>query len=379
MVRSEVVCDEIADVQTKEPLFGRSSGKKIQRLAGIHKAAVPIGETLQDNFETVVEGVGRILNYFSDKQNFCVSLHCSQADKREYDFVVSSLLQIIREKGFRKANLLRPHSGYELYAQEVLDRNAIEFTIFPAATNAGYEVGATFYIPGTEEFQIRATKRPVVSSQVALAPRLARLLVHLANVPVGGLLLDPFCGSGTILGEAMLEGIKCIGVDRDPNSIRNTERNLAWIASTSNATTTTRSDRLGSFETILGDATALSRVLRNGPAVDAIVTEPILLPNLTSTPGLKAARSMIKNASVTYSDFLYSARDVLRESGRLVVVVPSIRTSEGKDVAVMLEEVESAGFREFQPLRDSTITYPVKVNTGSTRWIKRMVYVYERV
>jgi tRNA G10 N-methylase Trm11 len=212
---------------------------------------------------------------------------------------------------------------------------------------------------------------------VALPPRLARLLVHLGNVPLGGLLLDPFCGSGTILGEAILEGINCIGVDRDPNSIRNTERNLAWIASSS-SNATMRPDRLGSFETIVGDATDLSRVLRDR-RVDAIVTEPILLPNLTSTPGLKAARSMIKNASVTYSDFLYSARDVLREGGRLVVVVPSIRTSEGKDVAVTLEEVESAGFREFQPLRDSTITYPVKVTTGSTRWVKRMVYVYERV
>ncbi len=348
----------------------RQTSDKIQNLAGIYKLAIPIGEVVQDKFETIRDSVGRIVDYFSDKQNFSVSLYCSRAGQHEYDSLVSNLLLIIREKGFGKANLIRPHSGYELYAQDVLARDAIDFTVFPSG--AGYQIGATFYIPDATQFQVRATKRPVISSQIALAPRLARLLVHLGHVPAKGLLLDPFCGSGTILGEAILEEINCIGVDRNPDSIRNAERNLAWIASNSG------SRKMGSFEPIVGDATDLSHMLKDR-RVDAIVTEPILLPNLTSTPGLKAARSMIRNASVTYSDFLYSARGILKKGGRLVVVVPSIRTSEGKDVAVGLEDVESAGFREFQPFKDSMIRYPTKITTGSTRWIRRMVYIYERV
>jgi tRNA G10 N-methylase Trm11 len=364
IARSRIICDEIAELELERQSLG-----KIQKLAGIFKLAIPVGKVVGDRFDAVADSMGKILDYFGDKQNFSVSLYCGRAGKDEYDFLVSNLLLIIRERGFGKANLIRPHSGYELYAQDVLAREAIDFVVFPSS--GGYQIGATFYVSDATEFQFRATKRPVISSQIALAPRLAKVLVHLGNVPPGGLLLDPFCGSGTILAEAILEGINCIGVDRDPNSIHNAQRNLAWVASNSG------SKKLGSYELIVGDATDLSRKLKDR-RVDAIVTEPILLPNLTSTPGLKAARSMIRNASATYSDFLYSARGVLKKGGRLVVVVPSIRTSEGKDVAVALEDVETVGFNEFQPFKDSVIDYPTKVTTGSTRWVKRMVYIYER-
>ena len=365
ITRSRIICDEIAELHLE-----RQTPDKLQKLAGVFKLAIPVGEVIQDNFDTLGDSLGKILDYFSDKQNFSISLYCGRAGQQEYEFLVSNILLIIRENGFGKANLIRPHSGYELYAQDVLAREAIDLTVFPSGD--GYQIGATFYVPDATEFQVRATKRPVISSQIALAPRLAKLLVHLGHVAPGDLLLDPFCGSGTILAEAILEGINCIGMDRDPDSIHNAERNLEWIAANSG------SRKIGSFEPIVGDATDLSRTLKDR-RVDAIVTEPILLPNLTSTPGLKAARSMIRNASATYSDFLYSARGALKKGGRLVVVVPSIRTSEGKDVAVTLEEVETAGFREFQPFKDSTIKYPTKVTTGSTRWIRRMVYIYERV
>ena len=48
---------------------------------------------------------------------------------------------------------------------------------------------------------------------VSLHPRLARTLVNLSRVKKGDTLIDPFCGTGSILIEAALEGIDVIGVD----------------------------------------------------------------------------------------------------------------------------------------------------------------------
>ena len=98
ITRSETTCDEIADLRTKGPIIG-----KVQKLAGIHKVGIPLGEVLDDDFAAVAKGMRGILKYFSDKQNFCVSLYCSEANKQQYDFLVSNILQIIRENGFRKA------------------------------------------------------------------------------------------------------------------------------------------------------------------------------------------------------------------------------------------------------------------------------------
>ncbi len=363
--RSRIICEEIAEMELAKPELDR-----ITKLDGIHKLGIPIGEVVDFEFETIENEISRFLGYFGDKQNFCLSLYCGGVDHDDYDFLASGLLSIVRQHGLRKAHLIRPHSGYEIHGKEVLSRQAIDFLAFK--TSKGYQIGVTFFIPLTEEFKERATKRPVVSSEISLSPRLARILVNLSQASPRSVLLDPFCGSGTILIEAVLKGVNCIGVDRRQQCIANTNRNLEWVVNRSN------SRGLGTFETIVGDATDLKHVLQ-GRYVDSVVTEPILLPRLTSTPGLKAASSMVKNASATYSNFLYSVKNVIRRGGRLVIVVPSIRTSEGKDVSLILEDLTDSGFRPAQVFTDAATNYPVRIGSGSTRWVDRRLYVYERL
>jgi site-specific DNA-methyltransferase (adenine-specific) len=56
---------------------------------------------------------------------------------------------------------------------------------------------------------------------------LMRWLVRLVTPP-GGLVLDCFAGSGSTLVAARLEGLRSIGVERDPESVRTCVRRLAW-------------------------------------------------------------------------------------------------------------------------------------------------------
>ncbi len=54
----------------------------------------------------------------------------------------------------------------------------------------------------------RAFQRPIT-----LHPKLARALVNLSGVPIGGVLADPFCGTGGIVLEAARIGLRSVGAD----------------------------------------------------------------------------------------------------------------------------------------------------------------------
>jgi len=65
-----------------------------------------------------------------------------------------------------------------------------------------------------------------------LPPKLAQILINLAAGPAAtGRLLDPFCGTGTVLQEALLMGYSVYGTDLSEKMIKYSKRNLDWLAS----------------------------------------------------------------------------------------------------------------------------------------------------
>ncbi len=81
-----------------------------------------------------------------------------------------------------------------------------------------------------ESFRARETmergKKPF-STSFALPPRLAKALVNLASAKQN--LLDPMCGTGTILVEASLMGVKACGVEAFEKVIRGCKKNLEYF------------------------------------------------------------------------------------------------------------------------------------------------------
>lgn len=64
------------------------------------------------------------------------------------------------------------------------------------------------------------------SKKGSLRPTIAAAMVDFATEGKKGKLLDPFCGSGTILAEAFTKGIDVYGSDTDKGSVNYTKRNL---------------------------------------------------------------------------------------------------------------------------------------------------------
>lgn len=114
-----------------------------------------------------------------------------------------------------------------------------------------------------------------------------------------GTLLDPFCGSGTILLEAadLLPGIELYGCDITEDAVAGTEENLSRIGA---------ADR---SHILQGDARELSQLLPPA-SVDYIVTDPPL--------GIRMGKRI--NYYALFTKLLEEAKTVLRPKGRILLL-----------------------------------------------------------
>ncbi|KHO52635.1 MAG: tRNA (guanine10-N2)-dimethyltransferase [archaeon GW2011_AR17] len=76
-----------------------------------------------------------------------------------------------------------------------------------------------------EKFQKRRPDLRPGFFPISLKPKLARAIVNLSGVKKGTI-WDPFCGTGGILLEASLMGLKAVGTDIDPMMIRAAKQNF---------------------------------------------------------------------------------------------------------------------------------------------------------
>ncbi len=140
-----------------------------------------------------------------------------------------------------------------------------------------------------------------------LPPKLARMMVNLTGAPTSGFLLDPFCGSGTVLQEAWLRGYrKLAGSDISEKAVHDSGKNLAWLKA--------------KIPVVQRDAGKLAGAFSN-QSIDAIVTEPELGPPIPIRTERELHRR-IDGLTMLYRRFLKSAAPLLAPRGRIVMAWP---------------------------------------------------------
>lgn len=146
--------------------------------------------------------------------------------------------------------------------------------------------------------RLEATKvaRRPFSRPISLHPKFARALVNLARAPMGGIILDPFCGTGGILLEAVEIGLRSIGFDRDRTMVHGTRSSL----------------RSGGADGGLAVADAGRLPLREG-SVHGIATDP---------PYGRAASTKGESIRSLYARAFRSFADVLPTGAYAAVVLP---------------------------------------------------------
>ncbi len=145
----------------------------------------------------------------------------------------------------------------------------------------------------------------------SLHPKYARALVNLTQVPSGGRILDPFCGTGAIVAEASLIGLKAVGSDLSEKMVDGAKRNLAHLK--------TRAELRVSD---VGD------ILKTIGQVDGIATDPPY-GRSTCTNGEKIP-ALLERAFNAFAE-------VLGKRSRVAVVVPDLALLEGVETFRLLE------------------------------------------
>jgi tRNA G10 N-methylase Trm11 len=354
VLRAEAPCERVSVLKIRRP-----GPDRVTELAGVHKVA-PLMAVSDGSSTGVGKLVEKVSEHLRDKATLSVSGYDVGED--DYETIVRSLLDEVKRAGFNKAHLLRPRNN-ELLAEHVLLRSALDVVAFPY--HEGIGLGPTAWVPDSTSMRERGTQKPTPHSDISMSPRLARVLLNLSGLKKDQTVLDPFCGSGTILAEAFIRSMRCLGLDAKTNRVRDARENLGWLVG---------SVRDRGYDIRVGDARELPHVLR-WSEVDAVVTEPLLLPRIDARPKASTATDLINQAGEVYGDALASMAEVLKPGGRIVIVVPVIQTMDGEEVSMTLE-VRQLGLKLFQP-GPVGFQYPMRLSFESTRWVKRAVYVFE--
>lgn len=210
-------------------------------------------------------------------------------------------------------------------------------------------IGLTSSVQDFEDWSKRDFGRPWRDAKRGmLPPKLARMMVNLSGVRAGQTLLDPFCGSGTILMEGAMVGVNdLIGSDIDARAVKNSGNNLRWAFEL-----TGREPKLKLQE---ASAANLKNFLRTD-SVDVIVTEPFLGKNRTGHESRKEAQEIVDRLTAMYRESFAALRPLLKKGGTLVVALPVHYVSEQPFELPVREIFTKAGFKNL-PISDKRLIY----------------------
>ena len=295
--------------------------------------------------------VDELLKAESEKTLFGVSVYCPEKSLRPVSKIIQRFIGsfIKRELagygkkskfiGFAKDRKLPQLSHVEVLKKNFVENKAeVLFCIGKEQT----WIFTTAAVHNPFEFQKRDIGKPNQRKIFAMPPRLARIMVNLASCASGKLLLDPFCGVGTILQEALLAKARVVGMDINPWCVKAAEENLEWLK---------REYRLAEaeFRVLQGDVRRLVQKIGQEQA-DCVATEPDLGPALRHVPTTPYAVKIIEKLEPLYFGFIEEAFKVLRKNGKLVLVTPYIQTRSGTPVTMPIgEKAASVGFKTVFP------------------------------
>lgn len=164
-------------------------------------------------------------------------------------------------------------------------------------------VGSVFEEVDIGQFEARRPQKRPFFSPISLHPKLARASVNLARAPRGGTLLDPFCGTGGILMEAGLMGMRVVGGDLEEKMVQGSLTNLEHVGVKEHLL----------FHGDIGDLPEWLDGLDQRVSIDAVATDP---------PYGRATRVFGEKLADIYKRTFESMARVLERGRYLAITLP---------------------------------------------------------
>lgn len=307
------------------------------RLGSVVKVTEHIETLTSYNLEQAIESaMPYIIEQRSHRQGklqLGISVYGNRVSPNRINRAALFLKKKLRSKGLSVR--LVPNRQPELNAAQILNNkltkeNGIELNVIVDGNQT--HLGRTIDVQDIDAYAKRDREKPVRDPLVGmLPPKLAQTLINLANTQPGNNLLDPFCGTGTVLMEAHLIGINAYGSDISPEMVEATRVNLSWL---------TKGKTKPTWDVELADAT-----IHDWPQnIDSVAGETFLGPALRSLPEDNVLAGVIEEVDDIHRRFLQNIASQLKSGTRLALAVPSWHKNGDYIELPTLDDLEKLGY-----------------------------------
>lgn len=207
----------------------------------------------------------------------------------------------------------------------------------------------TLTVQDFEDYGRRDYQRPVRDMHVGLLPpKVAQIMINLGQVPPSAVadlkkaVLDPFVGSGTVLQEAMIMGLKGVGTDISEKAIEGAEKNLLWIKNRYRVPQ-------GRYELLSSDVKDLPTNLPQ-LTYEAIVTEGTLGPVYQTAPSEKEIEKNFKELGKIYLSAFKTFKKILASGKRVVIALPAYRLGTTYHFFDIVDKITKLGYDIVEPV-----------------------------
>lgn len=201
----------------------------------------------------------------------------------------------------------------------------------------------------------RDQARPARDAKVGmLPPKLAQILINLCGpLQPGDVVLDPFCGTGVVLQEAILMGYRAYGTDISERMIAYSEENLKWLLSEYCDQRGTRSsepcndrcererEERNPFRVQVGDATSF----RWRRPIDAVACEGYLGKPFSRIPSEMTLKEQKQECRGIIIGFLKNLAGQVEKGTPVVIATPAWLRENGEYERLdILDDISEMGY-----------------------------------
>lgn len=263
-------------------------------------------------------------------------------------FLNENFSRLLKERNARKAifykypqrNMetgnLNPIFPHHVIRYNLLEENRAE--IIFGFTEEGCYIARTYTVTNPNFQKKIDEKRPFTSFERSIPPKFAKIMLNFLNLyenKESKRILDPFCGSGTILIFAYINGFEVYGADIKNKYVEHTIKNLRWVGKI------LEEENIPNFKERIKniDIKDLINIFEQS-SFDGICTEPIFGPFYKQKPDFKDAKTLLDTKiRPTFEELIKIAYKLLKPGKRLCLTSPVIETVENLEVQLPLQKI----------------------------------------
>lgn len=207
----------------------------------------------------------------------------------------------------------------------------------------------TYFVQDIDAYTQRDRQRPKRDMAVGmLPPKLAQIIINLANPLAGSTVLDPFCGTGVMLQEALLMGYNVIGTDRDERMVSYSQENIDWLRAL-------KPQVVGSSMVAQGDATNFTWP----DIVSTVASEVYLGRPLSHLPSSADLKEIVQDVNQITKKFLQNLHGQLKAGQKASLALPAWRSSDKFVELPLIDHLSDLGYNrvEFQHASTTDLIY----------------------